>query len=139
MIGPEPTGEHLDVQLDVRDTSVWDERKSPIVSPIDMSEEREALQPLSPSSTRPPFPLSPFPTTPKVSSVVTRPKRKSVVNRAWNKFKKLFMKKFETGEQGQPNLSDSLVPERDDEPKWYDALFSKPLSPPSRRDKRASR
>jgi hypothetical protein len=39
---------------------------------------------------------------------------------------KKFMKKFGGRDQQPPRLSDKLVPERDDEVKWYETLFPKP-------------
>ena len=43
------------------------------------------------------------------------------------------MKKFEKADREPANLSDKLAPERDDEPKWHDVLFSKPPKPATTR------
>lgn len=116
LIGPEPK----DDQLDVRDSSTWDQRTSPNVSPIDGVMQLPPRS--SASSPVPPSPYFPLP----IPTLTPRSKKKSVVSKAWNKLKKMFMKKFERGDRAPPNLSDKLVPEREDEHKWSDTLFSKP-------------
>ena len=111
LIGPESTDDHLGV----RDASSWDEQTSPIVSQTGGFAAQEEVQSQSRSSAHPPAPSSP--------PVAPRPRKQGVVNKVWNKRKKLFAKKFERGGRAPPNLSDNLAPERDDEPKWDDVLF----------------
>ena len=117
LIGPEQPDDHFDD----RDISVWDRQTSPMVSAIVEPEEvRQGMaRPRAPSSPLPPIPPSPPPRD------FPRPKKKSIVGKAWKKFKLSFMRRFLGGDQPVPKLSDKLALERDDGV-WYDVLFSKP-------------
>ena len=124
------------------DASAWDQRTSPIVSPIAPSiteygdESRwNVVPPGAGSHSRPPTvppspsPSPPPPPPPKRPQATPRPKKKGGFIKALSKVKKMFAKKFGGGDQPPPNLSDRLAPEREDEVKWYDGLFSKPQKP----------
>lgn len=92
--------------------------------------------PLSPYSLSPhppsPYPPSPHPASPRSpsphpsqsSSMRPPKKKKRGVGRAWKKLKGLFTHKF-GGDEQPPKLSERLVPERDDEVRWYEFLFPK--------------
>ena len=126
------------------DASAWDQRTSPIASPIAPSITRpgdesrwNVVQPRARSYSRPPTvppspppsPSPPPPPPPKRSQATPRPKKKGGFIKALNKVKEMFAKKFGGGNQPPPNLSDRLVPEREDEVKWYDGLFPKHRRP----------
>ena len=118
------TSEQADGHPDGRDTPVRDERSSPIMSPSVVP--REETRPTVPSSSDSLSPLPPIPH--QSTSIHQRTKKQSGVGKVWNKLKKLkklFAMKF-GGDQQRPKLSDKLVPERDDEVKWHEPLFSKP-------------
>ena len=121
LLGPEQPDYHSDD----RDSSVWDRRTSATLSPIvGPGEEmkQDTVRSLASSSPLPPLPSTPFRQGPKV-----RTKKKSSVGKMLDgirKFKRLMAKKLGGGHQPQPKLSDSLVPEHDDEAKWYEGLFS---------------
>ena len=142
LIGPEPAHDpptHQD------DPIVDDGEPSPIVPPtIVPKEETKPKLPSSPVSPRPlphisppsPHPRSPHPRSPHIlpprppqsSPMHPQPKKKKKkrgVGRMWEKLKGLF-----TGEdQPQTKLSDKLVPESDDEARWYGFLFPKSPKP----------
>lgn len=123
LIGPEGANG----QPDSQDTSTLDEQTLPVLSPI--VEPREETRLVSQSRvrllSRPTAPPSP---PPKLQDPMTyqRKKKKSRVVRAWDKLKELFTKRLGGEDQVPPRLSDKLVPERDDEVKWYESLFSMP-------------
>jgi hypothetical protein len=113
----EPAGDHSDVQ----DAPALDERPSPTVSSIDKSREQDVVQSPLRSPTRLPVP----PSSPSSPTPPQRQKKRGIMAKVWKRFKKLFMEKFERGDQAPHKISDKLAPERDDEPKAYDELFSK--------------
>jgi len=135
LIGPDQTDDHSPGQ----DVSAWDEQTHPIVSPTvgprgetgsngSQSEVHSSSLPstplssiLHPSTLLPSTPLPPLPPL-----IPPRTKKKSTVSRAWNKLKKVLVKKFGGGNQAPPKLSDKLVPERDDGVGRYESLFPKP-------------
>lgn len=140
IIDPEPT----DDPSDVRDVSIWDQQTSPIVSSIDGSRERPRQDSVR-SQSRSPFRLSllipapsPSPSPPSAPTPRQVPlefpqtkeflqtKEKKGVLKAWDKLKKLFMKKFAGKDEAPPKLSDKILPDRDEDVKWYDHLFSRP-------------
>jgi len=121
LIGPERPDDHSDDH----DISTWDKQASAIVSPIAESREearQTAVHPRATPSHIPPISSPPHPQEPLVPP---RTKKKSVVSKAWSKFRKLLMKKF-GGDQPPPKLSDRLAPEREDEARWYETLFPQP-------------
>lgn len=125
LIGSEQT----DDQSDDRDISTLDERRSSIVSQtVESGEEtrRNTVRSPTSSTSRPPLPPLPPPIS---QAMPPRTKKKSSMGNAWNRFKKLLMRKFLGGDRTQPKLSDRLVPERDDEVRWYETLFPKPPKP----------
>lgn len=131
LIGPEQTEDHLEV----RDVSAWDQPQSPIVSPIEESGSRSMQFPTQQpdSARRPtsPLPLPFFPplkNTPEPTLGKGASKKKGRMQRAWDRLKQMFVKKFLGADQGPHKLSDKLVPERDsDEVKLNEVLaFSKP-------------
>lgn len=120
-----PGPEQPDDPSDHPDTPSPDGRATPVVSPIsglgggakgDIARSRDSWSPL-PSLSSPQYPTVP-PRT-----------KESRVGKVWNKFKKVLAKKFGGGDQPPPKLSDKLVPERDDEVRWYETLFTKPPKP----------
>lgn len=115
-IGPEQVYDHLGG----RDAPILDERASPSIVP---REEAGSTVPPSPAG------LPPLPLIPPHQSTSThqrmKKKKKKGVGMVWNKLKKLLTGKSEE-DQPPPKLSDKLSPERDDEVKWYESLFSKP-------------
>lgn len=123
-IGQEPAGDHSDV----RDASDSDERTSPVVSPIDKPRDQEVKQSELRLPAHPPAPPS-SPTSPKHRPTTPPRKKRGIVTRALDKLKKIFMKKFERGDQAPHRLSDKLAPERNDEHKGYGELFSKSPRP----------
>ena len=132
LIGPEPA----DDDPDSRDTSAWDQRTSPILSPIaGPGEETRQSVPQSQASLPSPRPIhtTPPPMFPHLSPIPQGPsmyrgtKQKNTTSKVWGKLKKLFTRKFEGGDP-LPKLSDRLVPEHDDRVKWFE-LFSEPQDP----------
>jgi len=136
IIGPEP--EQPYDHYDDREISTWDKQASPIVSPIVESIEQAkqmVVQPRATSSPLSPIPPNPTPTPPphpQERPMAPRAKKKSVVSKAWSKFRKVLMKKF-GGDQPPPKLSDKHTPEREDEARWYETLFVKNPQPPKTR------
>jgi len=128
IIGPERPDDHSDD----RDISAWDKQASPIVSPVVESREEAKQIAIQPRAT--PSPLPPIPPPPQERPVALRTKKKSVVSKAWSKFRKVLMKKF-GGDQPPPKLSDRLAPEREDEARGYETLFVKPPQPTKTRKK----
>ena len=149
LIGPEPA-DYPD-----RDASAWDQRMSPILSPIAGPRERGELfapqsrasfppHPPIPASSPPiltsppPIPTSPPPISPSLPpippgpSMYQRTEKKSVMSIWWDRVKAWFKRKFE-GENPPPKLSDRLVPEHDDRVKWYEQ-FSESLNPAKARN-----
>ena len=113
LIGPEQPADHSGD----REISVLDRQTSPIVSMIVGPEEaRQDVRPRAPLSPLLPIP----PPLPRGPPVLPR-RRESIIGKAWNKYKKVLMKRFLGGDQSAPKLSDSLVPERDDDD-WYEVL-----------------
>ena len=104
IFGPEQPHDHLDI-------SGSDGRTTPIVSPI--SRPGSMLQLRAPLHS-----LSAAP--PRI--------KKSSAGKVWNKFK-VFAKKFAGGDKPPPKLSNKLVPERDDEVRRHETLFTKALKP----------
>jgi len=128
IIRPEPSNDHSDS----RDTSAWDQRTFPILSPTvgpgegpqDFAPQPRASLPSLPRITTSPLPKSPSPSPiPQSPSKSQRTKKQSTVGKVWERLKRWFTRKFE-GEDPPPKLSDKLVPERDDKVKWYESLFS---------------
>lgn len=119
ILGPEQDDNHTDSQ----DNFTLDEGSFPILPPTAGSREgsRQGIPPahLSPPLTTPPSP-PPIPRVPK-----------GAVGRVWDKLKRLFKERFGGDDQAPPKLSDKLVPERDDEVRWYESLFPfpKPTKP----------
>lgn len=139
--------ELVDDPSDVRDVSVWDQLPSPIVSSIDGSRERprqdsvrsQSRSPFRLSLLIPPPSSSPSPPSastprqvplelPQTKEFLQKRKKKGVM-KAWDKLKKLFTKKFGGDDEATPKLSDKILPDRDEDVKWYDLLFSKPAKP----------
>ena len=142
LIGPDPAD---DPPIHPDGPVVDDEQPLPTPTVVSREEARPKLQSslvgpqplphISPPSPHPHFPhprsphfLSPHP--PQSSPMHSQPKKEKKkkrrsVGRVWEKLKGLF-----TGEDQQPTkLSDKLVPESDDEVRWYGFLFPKPPKP----------
>ena len=131
IIGPERPDDHSED----RDISAWDKQTSPIVSSVVESREAKQTveQPRATPSPLPPIPPTP-PPQPQERPVAPRMKKKSVVSKAWSKFRKLLMKKF-GGDHPPAKLSDKLAPEREDEARRYETLFAKSPQPAKTRKK----
>lgn len=148
LIGPEQTND----DSTGRDTPPWDEQTPATVSPIVgsgegarpngvQSETRLSSLPSTTyssttyssatyssathsSATHPSTPLPRLP-PPDRPPTPPRTKKKSTVNKTWNKLKK-FTKKLLGRDRAAPKLSDNMVPERDDRVGQYGPLFLEP-------------
>lgn len=126
ILGPEQD----DNRTDSHDNFTLDEGSFPILPPT-VGPREGSRQSISQSPAHLSFLSTTPPSSPPIlqGSPAHQRMKKSGLGRAWNKLKRLFKEKFGGDDQAPPKLSDKLVPERDDEVRWYESLFPKPTKP----------